>query len=79
MFPVPIVEKEKEAFSSILSGPAADNPHPSAVRAVLNFGSHDKSVYYPSVSEQSRRSLFRFVPPSNTIAGVDIDNVDSNN
>ncbi|XP_064400632.1 phosphatidylinositol 4,5-bisphosphate 3-kinase catalytic subunit gamma isoform-like isoform X2 [Halichondria panicea] len=58
VFPVPIVEKEKEAFSSILSGPAADNPHPSAVRAVLNFGSHDKSVYYPSVSEQSRRSLF---------------------
>ena len=60
---VPIVEKEEEAFSSILSGPAVDNPHPNAVRVVLNFGSRDKSVYYPSVSEQSRRSFFRYIPP----------------
>ncbi len=61
VFPVPIVEKEEEAFSSILSGPAAGNPHPNAVRVILNFGSPDKSVYYPSVSEQSRQSLFRYI------------------
>ncbi len=59
MIPVSIVEKEKEAFSSILSGPAADNPDPNAVNVVLDFGSRDKQMYYPSASMESRKKLFK--------------------
>lgn len=61
VMPIPIVEKEEEAFSSILSGPAADNPNPKAVRVVLDFGSYEKPVYYPSASMESRKKLFKCV------------------
>ncbi len=59
VIPTPIVEKEVEAFSSILSGPGADNPSPNAVRVFLDFGSYEKSVYYPSACMESRKKLFK--------------------
>ena len=59
VFTTPMIEKEEEALSTILSGPAADNPSASAVRVIINFGKQDKPVYYPSVSHESRNILFK--------------------
>lgn len=61
----PIIElKEgidfREKFNSILSGPAANNPSPESVRVVVNFGNSDKQVHFPSTSEKSRQSLFKY-------------------
>lgn len=59
VFSTPMFEKEEETFSTILSGPAADNPSVSAVRVIINFGKQDKPVYYPSVANDSRNILFK--------------------
>ena len=58
---VPIVEKEEEAFSSILPGPAADNPSPNAVRVVINFGAQELPIFYPSITKRSWKRLFEWV------------------
>lgn len=62
----PIIELKEgidfcEKFNAILSGPAANNPSPEAVRVVINFGNSDKQIHFPSTSEKSRQSLFRYI------------------
>ena len=50
----------REKFNSILSGPAANNPSPEAARMVINFGNPDKPVHFPSTTEKSRQTLFKY-------------------
>ena len=62
----PIVELKdgvdyRGRFNSILAGPAANNPSSKAVRVIVNFRKTEMPVYFPSRSEESRQSLFKYV------------------
>ena len=49
-----------ENFNSMLAGPVANNPSSKAVRMVVNFGSPERTILFPSTSEKSRQSLFKY-------------------